>query len=176
MKARTLIKLVAVLPLVTACSADLDQLQQWTEDERRAAKPNVQPLVPPKKFLPQSYDSLDGVEPFSTQKLSVATRQEAAQPNSALAAEMNRRREPLESYPLDSMAMVGSMARQGVRHAILKVDNLLYYVKTGEYLGQNFGKILKISEAEVTLREIVQDPSGEWVERTSTLTLQKEAR
>mgnify|MGYP000961314040 CR=1 FL=1 len=176
MKARTLIKLVAVLPLVTACSADLDQLQQWTEDERRAAKPNVQPLVPPKKFLPQSYDSLDGVEPFSTQKLSVATRQEAAQPNSALAAEMNRRREPLESYPLDSMAMVGSMARQGVRHAILKVDNLLYYVKTGEYLGQNFGKILKISEAEVTLREIVQDPSGEWVERTSTLTLQEAAR
>jgi len=175
-KARTLIKLVAVLPLVTACSADLDQLQQWTEDERRAAKPNVQPLVPPKKFLPQSYDSLDGVEPFSTQKLSVATRQEAAQPNSALAAEMNRRREPLESYPLDSMAMVGSMARQGVRHAILKVDNLLYYVKTGEYLGQNFGKILKISEAEVTLREIVQDPSGEWVERTSTLTLQEAAR
>jgi len=175
-KARTLIKLIAVLPLVTACSADLDQLQQWAEDERRAAKPNVQPLVPPKKFLPQSYDSLDGVEPFSTQKLSVATRQEAAQPNSALAAEMNRRREPLESYPLDSMAMVGSMARQGVRHAILKVDNLLYYVKTGEYLGQNFGKILKISEAEVTLREIVQDPSGEWVERTSTLTLQEAAR
>lgn len=74
------------------------------------------------------------------------------------------------------MSMVGSMAKEGIRHAILKVDNLLYYVKTGDYLGQNFGKILKVSETEVTLREIVQDPSGEWVERTSTLTLQEAAR
>ncbi|WP_374437380.1 pilus assembly protein PilP [Inhella sp.] len=136
----------------------------------------MQALVPPKKFLPQSYDGLDGVEPFSIQKLSVASKQEAAQPNSALAAEMNRRREPLEAYPLDSMHMVGSMARQGVRHAILKVDSLLYYVKPGDYLGQNFGKVLKISEAEVVLREIVQDPSGEWVEKTSTLTLQEAVR
>lgn len=176
MKLKSTRKALLLLPLLGACSADLDQLQQWTEAERRAAKPSVQALVPPKKFLPQSYDGLDGVEPFSTQKLSVASKQEAAQPNSALAAEMNRRREPLEAYPLDSMSMVGSMARQGVRHAILKVDNLLYYVKAGDYLGQNFGKILKISEAEVMLREIVQDPSGEWVERTSTLTLQEAAR
>ncbi len=168
--------LLAVLPVVTACSSDLDQLQAWTEAERRNAKPSVQALVPPKKFLPQPYDALDGVEPFSTQKLSVASKQEAAQPNSMLAAEMNRRREPLEAYPIDSMSMVGSMARAGVPHAILKVDNLLYYVKAGDYLGQNFGKILKINETEVVLREIVQDPSGEWVERTSTLTLQEAAR
>ena len=84
--------LLAVLPVVTACSSDLDQLQAWTEAERRNAKPSVQALVPPKKFLPQPYDALDGVEPFSTQKLSVASKQEAAQPNSMLAAEMNRRR------------------------------------------------------------------------------------
>ncbi|MBH9576015.1 pilus assembly protein PilP [Inhella sp. 1Y17] len=165
-----------LLQMVAGCSSDLDQLQTWTEAERRNAKPSVQALVPPKKFLPQPYDALDGVEPFSTQKLSVASKQEAAQPNSMLAAEMNRRREPLEAYPIDSMSMVGSMARAGVPHAILKVDNLLYYVKAGDYLGQNFGKILKINETEVVLREIVQDPSGEWVERTSTLTLQEAAR
>lgn len=170
------LKSAMLLPILAACSPDLEQLQAWTEAERRNAKPSVQALVPPKKFLPQGYDALDGVEPFSTQKLSVASKQEATQPNSMLAAEMNRRREPLEAYPLDSMSMVGSMARVGVPHAILKVDNLLYYVKVGDYLGQNFGKILKISETEVVLREIVQDPSGEWVERTSTLTLQEAAR
>lgn len=176
MKVSQLLKAIALVPVLTACTANLEQLQEWTEAERRVAKPSVQPLVPPKKFLPQSYESLDGVEPFSTQKLSVASKQEAAQPNSALAAEMNRRREPLEAFPLDSMSMVGSMAREGIRHAILKVDNLLYYIKVGDYLGQNFGKVLRISEAEVTLREIVQDPSGEWVERVSTLTLQEAVR
>lgn len=86
---------IGLLPLLGACSANLDELQEWAEAERRGAKPSVKPLVPPKKFLPQSYDALDGIEPFNTQKLSVASKQEAAQPNSALAAEMNRRREPL---------------------------------------------------------------------------------
>jgi len=93
-----------------------------------------------------------------------------------LAAEMNRRREPLESFPLDGMAMVGSVNKAGRPVALLRVDNLLYQVKLGDYLGQNFGKITRISETEVSLREIVQDASGEWIERTSTLQLQEKAR
>lgn len=172
---RNALALLGVLAL-GACSPALDELQQWAENERRSAKPSVQPLSPPKKFLPQAYEALDGIEPFSTQKLMVAVKQEAAQPNSMLASEMSRRREPLESYPLDTMHMVGSMAKEGRRHAILKVDNLLYYVKAGDYIGQNFGRILAIDEAEIKLREIIQDPSGEWVERVSTLTLQEAAR
>jgi len=165
-----------VLLALTACTAQLDELQQWTENERRSAKPSVKRLEPPKKFEPQAYEAMTGVEPFSTQKLTVAAKQEAAQPNSMLAAEMNRRREPLEAYPLDSMSMVGSMSRQEGRFAILKVDNLLYYVKRGDYLGLNFGRVLKVEETEISLREIVQDPSGEWVERVTTLQLQEAAR
>lgn len=165
-----------LLLTMAGCAANLDELQQWTEAERRAARPSVKPLQPPSKFEPQAYEAAGGIEPFSAQKLSVASRQETAQPNSALAAEMNRRREPLEAFPLDSMAMVGSMARKDGRYALLKVDNLLYHVKAGNYLGQNFGRIVKIDETEVTLREIVQDASGEWVERITTLQLQEAAR
>jgi type IV pilus assembly protein PilP len=58
----------------------------------------------------------------------------------------------------------------------LKVDNLLYQVKVGDYLGQNYGKIMKITETDVTLREIVQDAAGEWTERTGSLQLQENAR
>ena len=57
------------------------------EQQRREVKPNVQPLSPPKKFVPQPYSALSGVEPFSNQKLTVALKQEARQPNSLLAAE-----------------------------------------------------------------------------------------
>jgi type IV pilus assembly protein PilP len=106
----------------------------------------------------------------------VALKQEAKQPNSMLAAEINRRKEPLEAYPLDSMTMVGSVTKGGRPYALLRVDNLLYQVKTGDYLGQNFGKITKISETDVTLREIVQDAGGEWIERNSALQLQEKAR
>ena len=162
--------------LLSGCGADQDELSQWMEQQRHEVAPSVQPLSPPKKFTPQAYDELSGVEPFSGQKLTVALKQEAKQPNSLLAAEMNRRKEPLESYPLDSMTMVGSVTRGGRPYALVRVDNLLYQVKQGDYLGQNYGKITKISETDVALREIVQDPGGEWVERTSALQLQEKAR
>ncbi len=82
----------------------------------------------------------------------------------------------MEAYPLDSMTMVGSVVKTGRPYALLKVDSLLYQVKPGDYLGQNYGKITKISETGVSLREIVQDAAGEWIERTSALQLQEKAR
>ena len=162
--------------LLAGCGGDSDELRQWMEQQRKEAKPTVTPLLPPKKFLPQPYESGAGVDPFSPQKLSVAIKQEAAQPNSLLTAEISRRKEPLEAYPLDTMTMVGSMTREGRRFALLRVDNLYYNVKAGDYLGQNFGRITKISETEITLREVVQDAAGEWIERTSTLQLQEKGR
>jgi type IV pilus assembly protein PilP len=161
---------------LTACGGEQEELTQWMDQQRREVKPNVEPLSPPKKFTPQAYVAINGVEPFSNQKLSVALKQEAQQPNSLLSSEMNRRKEPLEAYPLDSMSMVGSVVKGARPYALLRVDNLLYQVKQGDYLGQNYGKILKISENEVSLREIVQDAAGEWVERTSALQLQEKAR
>jgi type IV pilus assembly protein PilP len=161
---------------LAACGAEQDELQQWMEQQKREVKPNVQPISPPKKFNPQPYSALDGVEPFSPQKLTVAVKQEARQPNSLLAAEVNRRKEPLEAFPLDSMTMVGSVIKKGQPYALLRVDNLLYQVKQGDYLGQNYGKIMKITETELSLREIVQDAAGEWIERPSTLQLQERAR
>ena len=169
--------LVSVFTLTLAgCGGEQEELSQWMEQQKREVKPNVQPLSPPKKFVPQPYVALNGVEPFSAQKLTVALKQEAKQPNSLLAAEINRRKEPLEAYPLDSMRMVGSVTKTGRPYALLKVDNLLYQVKQGDYLGQNYGKITKISETDVSLREIVQDAAGEWIERVSALQLQERAR
>jgi type IV pilus assembly protein PilP len=168
---------VALLTVgLAGCGSDIPELQQWMDQQRREVQPNVQPIAPPKKFDPQAYVAGEAVDPFSTQKLSVALKQEVRQPNSVLAAEMNRRKEPLEAYPLDSMSMVGSVVRGGRPFALLRVDNLLYQVKSGDYLGQNFGKITKITETDIALREIVQDAAGEWIERTSTLQLQERGR
>ena len=178
-RSRSLTAVVPVLVttlVLAACGAEHDELRDWMEQQRREAKPNVPPLQPPKKFDPQPYTAALAVDPYSTQKLTVVLKQEARQPNSLLAAEMNRRKEPLESYPLDSMSMVGSVNRQGQPYALLRVDNLLYQVKVGDYLGQNYGRIMRIGETEITLREIVQDAAGEWIERPAALQLQERAR
>ena len=176
MKRAVQVTLLTITVLLAACSADHDELRQWMEQQRREIKPNVTPLQAPKKFDPQPYTAAQSVDPYSTQKLTVALKQEARQPNSLLSAELNRRKEPLESYPLDSMSMVGSVNKLGQPFALLRVDSLLYQVKLGDYLGQNYGRITRIAETEVALREIVQDAAGEWIERPATLQLQEKAR
>ena len=168
--------LAALAVMLGGCADEGEELSVWLEQQRREVKPSVQPLTPPKKFNPHAYAALQAVEPFSTQKLTVALKQEARQPNSALSSEMGRRKEPLEAYPLDSMSMVGSVDRQGRRFALLKVDKLLYQVKVGDHLGQNYGRITKIDETQIVLREIVQDAAGEWIERPTNLLLQEPAR
>ena len=159
--------------LLVGCGGEQQELQDWMDQQRREVRPNVEPLAAPKKFNPVPYANAQQVDPFSTQKLSVALKQEARQPNSMLAAEMSRRKEPLESFPLDAMSMVGSVAKAGAPVALLRVDNLLYQVKAGDHLGQNYGRVLRITETEVVLREIVQDAAGEWIERSATLQLQE---
>lgn len=74
--------LAGAVLVMAGCSGEQEELAQWMEQQRREVKPDVPPLSPPKKFNPQSYSALSGVEPFSTQKLTVALKQEARQPNS----------------------------------------------------------------------------------------------
>ena len=163
--------LALILSLLSACGSDLDELQQWMDQQKREVKPNVAPLAPPRKFDPQPYVGVEGTDPFSNQKLAVALKRDERAPSSLLAAELKRRKEPLEAYPLDSMTMVGSLNKLGRPYALLRVDGLLYQVKPGDYIGQNYGRILRISETELVLREVVQDAAGEWIERNSSLQL-----
>ncbi|MCM2345920.1 pilus assembly protein PilP [Acidovorax soli] len=157
-------------------STEEDELRQWMADQRANTKPLITPLSEPKQFQPQAYTVENGVEPFSQLKLMQALRRDSVQVASnatLIAPEMARRKEPLEAFPLDAMAMVGSLNKTGTPTALLKVDNLLYQVRVGNYLGQNYGKIIKISETAISLREIVQDATGDWIERTASLELQE---
>lgn len=171
--------LCLVLVLGGCGSSRDDDIRQWMADERNQTRPKVDPIPAPKQFKPESYTNSAATEPFSKEKLTQALKRDTAQAvsNGALIApELARRKEPLEAFPLDSMGLVGSIVKSGQPVALVKVDNLLYQVKQGSYLGQNFGRVMKISETEVTLREIVQDAVGEWIERVATLQLQERSK
>ena len=167
----------AVCMFAGCTSSGQDELREWMQAERSSIRPQVKPIPEPTKFVPQGYLGERLLEPFSNEKLAGILRGSEAAPatTSALVApELSRRKQPLEAYPLDAMSMVGSLSRQGQLVALVKVDNLLYQVRPGQYLGQNFGRIVKISETELVLREIVQDAVGEWIERPAALQLQEE--
>jgi type IV pilus assembly protein PilP len=160
---------------LTGCgSSKEDDVRQWMVEERNQTRPKVTPIPAPKQFKPEAYTNAATIEPFSNQKLTQALKRDSSQvaANGALVApELARRKEPLESFPLDAMSMVGSIVKAGQPVALVKVDNLLYQVKLGNYLGEHYGRVIKISETEVSLREIVQDAVGEWIERVATLQL-----
>ncbi|MDB5869631.1 MAG: Pilus assembly protein PilQ [Polaromonas sp.] len=172
--ALALVLILALLGISGCGSSDQDELQQWMITQRNATRPKVPPLQEPTKFTPQTYGQETSIEPFSNQKLVQALKRDSKQATSnaaLIAPELSRRKEPLEASPLDAVAMVGSLNKAGLPVALVRVDNLIYQVRVGNYLGQNYGRITAVTEASVVLREIVQDAAGEWIERPATLQL-----
>lgn len=164
-----------LLPLVLAACGDsgTQEVKQWMDQVRQQTPVVVQKLSPPKKFTPFTYDAKNAVDPFDPAKLSSALAKSRATTGGRFKPDLNRRREPLESYPLDTIRMVGTLEKPGLRYAILQADKAILQAKVGNYVGKNFGMITKISDTEVDIREVVQDASGEWVEREAKLELQE---
>lgn len=170
---------VCVATLAGCGVSDEDELRHWMVEQRGQTRPRVAPIPEPKQFTPENYAQGAAIDPFSKEKLAAALKRDASQVtvNSALITpELARRKEALEAFPLDAMAMVGSLLKEGRPVALVMVDKLLYQVRPGSYLGQNYGRVTKITETEVTLREVVQDAAGEWVTRPATLQLQERSK
>ena len=170
------IQLLAVLVLgagMAGCTDNGVELQQWMQETKQSTKVSIPKLSEPKKFIPFLYDSKRSVDPYNPNKLLVALARAQGNSNSMLKPDMERRREPLESYPLDTLKMVGTMAKPGTTYALLQADKTVFQAKVGNYVGQNFGLVTKISDTGVELKEIVQDASGDWVERQAKLELQE---
>ncbi len=174
---------LAVCLMLSGCSDESnDELTQWMTDQRKQQKVRLPPIAAPKKFVPQAYKADEAEDPYSPQRLSQALRKEikpTADTSVLVKPELERQaklKQPLESVPLDAMSFVGQIIKDGAAVALLRVNGLLYRVKPGDYLGQNFGKILAVSDTDISLREIVQDTEGEWSERRATLPLTQGAK
>jgi type IV pilus assembly protein PilP len=154
--------------LVACGGNDGDDLDQYMRDATKDVKPRIKPLPEVKPYLALQYNA-DGIltDPFRARK--------AANKSSMLQPNLNRPKEPMEAYPLESLKYVGLLAKSKLTYALLLTpDNAVQQVKLGNYVGQNFGRVTQITDSEVVLNEIVQDElSGDWVERVSSLTLQE---
>jgi type IV pilus assembly protein PilP len=153
--------------VLAGCGGESHQdLRAWMADQGKGARGRVDPLPQIKPYEPFAYNAFDLPDPFKPRKI------EPTKGGSKLAPDLSRRREPLESYPLESLNMVGTLAKGKTTYALVRTpDKDVYQVSQGNYLGQNFGVIVAISDGEVRLKELVQDGSGDWTERTGTLQL-----
>jgi type IV pilus assembly protein PilP len=162
---------IAAAAVLVSCSSEIDELKSFVRDSEKGLPRRIEPLPPVKPFEPFTYEGFDLPDPFKPRKLSPPKEGGGG----GLAPDLNRRKEPLEAFPLEQLKMVGTLSMSNEMYAIVRADKTLYRVRKGNYMGQNFGLITDVTESEIKLKEIVQDSAGDWAERQSVLPLLEEA-
>lgn len=170
MKPKHLLIILPLAMLMAACSDEPSDLKRFVQEQEKSLPRRIEALPDVKPFEPFGYEGFDLPDPFKPRKLAVKQND-----GGGLQPDLNRRKEPLEAFPLEQLKMVGTLQQGNDIYALVKAEKTLYRVKKGNYMGQNFGLITEITEAEVKLKEIVQDGTGDWAERISSLPLLEEA-
>lgn len=163
---------VSVLALGACGGEEHGDLKQELAQASRDFRGRVDPLPPVKPYEPVPYTAEGQIDPFRPERIDVAQAR-ASTPGSdkRLEAEKARPKEPLEAFPLESIQMLGTITQNKETFALVKAGPNLYRVRKGNYMGQNFGVVTGIDESQISLKELIQDSGGEWVERDSALQL-----
>ncbi len=164
---------IAAALLLAACSGEeFGDLKAELNEKSKDFRGRVDPLPQVKPYEPVPYTAEGVVDPFRPDRIDVAGAPRAPRSDlSKMAPDLNRPKEPLEAFPLESLQMLGTIMQNRETFALVKAGPNLYRIKKGNYLGLNFGIVTGIDEVAINLKELVQDGQGEWVERASALQL-----
>jgi type IV pilus assembly protein PilP len=165
--------LAAALLLLAACGGEeFGDLKAELNERSKDFRGRVDPLPQVKPYEPVPYTAEGVVDPFRPDRIDVAGAGRAPRAEaSKMAPDMNRPKEPLEAFPLESLQMLGTITQNRDTFALVKAGPNLYRIKKGNYMGLNFGVVTAIDEVQINLKELVQDGQGEWVERATALQL-----
>lgn len=173
---------IALLALfLIACGgASTSDLEAYVGQVKGQQKGRIEPLPEFKPFETFSYSASLEKDPFAAWVTArapepILTEEGVIQPVAkpkGISPDFDRRKELLEQYPLDSLNMLGTLDLDDEKWAIVSdPDNIVHRVKAGNFLGQNFGKIVDVQEDQVSLRELVVDGLGDWQVREASLAL-----
>ena len=171
---RRLLVLACVAALGACSGEEFSDLKKELADMTKDLRGRVDPLPQVRPYEPVAYQAESEVDPFRPTRIEIAVTGTGGAPSgSTRGPDIDRPKEPLEAFALESIQMVGSLTQARETYGLVKAGPNLYRVRKGNYMGQNFGLITDITESQIQLRELVQDASGDWAERVSTLQLQE---
>ncbi|MCR4303043.1 MAG: pilus assembly protein PilP [Gallionella sp.] len=166
-----LIYLAPLLLLLAGCGGEeFQDLRDFVKNSGAGMRGKIEPPPEVKPYESFAYNNDEGLpDPFKPRK-------EEARPGGGNLGvnqpDLERPREALEEFPLESLKMVGYLYRSKIGYAVIRAtDGKLHRVKAGNYIGPNFGLIKEVTETEVVIKEMLQDSAGEWTERISSLQL-----
>lgn len=157
--------------LLTGCSSDnTSDLQDYVKQVKARPAGRIAPLPEIEPYENYTYQVSKLRDPFTP--FAAEQQAEAEVQNTALQPDPNRKREELEQYSLDSLSYVGTIEKDGKRWALITApDKAVYRVRPGNHMGSNYGEILSITEDTITLKEIVPNGTGGWIERDASLNI-----
>ena len=170
------------LPLLAAialagCSDDMSDLRRFVEETKQRPGGRLEPLPEFQPYEGFAYVA-DGLrDPFRPQEgFALSEKDKAAkQSKSELAPDLDRPKEPLEQFPLDSLTMVGTLGQGGQEWGLVKSpEGVIHRIQQGNYLGQNYGRITSVTSERIEVEEIVPDGQGDWMKREAALGLGEE--
>lgn len=174
-KAGNLLAMLAVIVSVslTGCaSEDNLDLQEYIQKIKTSQKGRIDPLPDFKPFETYAYSAGNEKDPFVPWSVVNDASKAERSVSNGIQPDMDRRREILEQFPLDSLKLAGNLEKDGELWAIIKApDSMVYRVKEGNHMGQNHGRIIRMVEGKIELTEIMPDGLGGWMERPAYLNL-----
>lgn len=164
MKARLLL---IPLMMLAGCSTEHEDLQSWMNETKQKAKSHVQKPQPPAPVQPVVYNEPPNISPnaFSYQRMR-ALKESGQAPNT------NRAKEILEDFDLEELKFVGVIGSGNALSGLVEVNGHVYTVKPGNYMGKNYGRIVRITADEIVLKETFEDASGIWSQREAKVVPQ----
>lgn len=158
--------------LLAGCERGLDDLEHYAEQVKARNPGRVQPLPEVKPYQQFEYQAENRRDPFDASVIAASSAKAGHPTNPELSPDPSRAPEFLETFPLDTLRMVGTMEQGNTLWALIKTpDSTIQRVTAGNHLGQNYGKIEHITDAGIELTEIIPDGFGGWRERESFIAL-----
>jgi type IV pilus assembly protein PilP len=153
---------------LSACTDRMADLERYVAEVKNRKTTNIEPIPQIKPYAAYTYLVAERRDPF----VRAEPARDANAPGSALKPDITRNREPLEEFPLDGLRMLGTINKGKSVFAMVKApDNVVHRVSIGNHMGQNYGKIVKITDSQIDLVEIIPDGFGAFMERPANLDL-----
>jgi type IV pilus assembly protein PilP len=169
-----LILALCLTGLLTACNQGVGDLRTFVQQIKSQPPGRIEPIPEFQPYQNFEYTSHDLRDPFRLVdfRRPDENTEEIANIASGPKPNMDRVREPLEDFPLDTLRLKGTLTQDGVKWGLIFApDNTVHRVLEGYYMGQNHGRIISVTDDKIELTEIVPDGLGNYIERSSAVAL-----
>ncbi len=169
---RIILTAMAITMLLSGCSREMRDLEDYAEEVKSREPPGIEPIPEVRPYQSYKYQADSERNPFDASIFQAKIVEKIKRPNTSISPDPNRTPEFLENFPLDTLRMVGTMEQRETLWALIQTpERTIQRIAQGNYLGQNNGKVLEVSDAKIRIEEIVPDGYGGWRKRDGSIAL-----